>query len=275
MDKQELFVEPVSLDLAFSEPAENLRRIEAAVSERLARAPAAAPGSRLFLFPELALTGFVTKQPRAFDLEGSDPVIEGLRRLAVSSRAVLAVGLPELNRSDPGRPFNSLALIGSEGELLASYRKLHLFTLGTSPESACYSSGEAGTLLSYRGWRIGLSICFDLRFPGLYHEYARSAADLILAPACWVGGAHKSYQFKTLGSAHAILSQAYLASVNRSGRDPAFEYDGSAYVFSPFGENLFEGAACRLDPSELESCRRLSVRPADRPAYPVQAHSGE
>lgn len=269
MAKLQLYVEPASMDLAWNEPFENIRRMDELIEGRLAAAPAVPSEARLFVFPELALTGFVTENPPAFKLEG-DPVVERLRRLASERRTALAVGLPERNPASPGRPFNTLLLLGPDGRTVASYRKLHLFTWGAAPESSRYSAGDKAVVASYLGWKIGFSICFDLRFGGLYHQYAKAGADLILAPACWVGGPHKSYQFRTLGSAHAILSQAYVAAVNRSGRDPAYEYDGAGFVFSPFGENVYEGSPCPLDPVELEACRRLAVRGSDRSAYEVQ-----
>ncbi len=184
----------------------------------------------------------------------------------------IAAGFPEKNPKDPKRPFNTLAVFGPDGKILGKYRKLHLFTVGKVPETEVFTAGENGITIEYRGWKTGLSICFDLRFPALYHNYARSAVDLILAPACWVGGEHKSYQFKTIGSAHAILSQAFLASVNRAGRDPAYEYDGSRHVFSPFGEDQLDAkpGACLLDETLLDACRKMKVRPSDRSAYPVK-----
>ncbi|HBL19080.1 MAG: hypothetical protein A2X36_17240 [Elusimicrobia bacterium GWA2_69_24] len=270
MAKEALYLSPVPLDLAFNDPEENLRRVRAAVGSGLAAAPEVPSEERLFVFPELTLTGFVTKEPSSYALEPRDPRLERLCAVAAENRTAIAAGFPERNPADPARPFNTLALIGPDGRVTAAYRKMHLFTLGKNPETASYSAGEAGTLVSYRGWKIGLAICFDIRFAALFHAYAEAGADLILVPACWVGGEHKTYQFRTLGSAHAILSQAYVAAVNRSGKDPSFAYDGSAYVFSPFGKDLYEGKPLRLDPAELEKCRALQVRPSDRSAYPVR-----
>ncbi len=271
MARLPLFVEPVPLDLAWQDPEANLEAVEREVRARLAAAPDVPAQERLFLFPELTLTGFVTKEPRAYRLEPPDPPISRLQDLARGLRTGLAVGFPELNESDARRPFNTLAVFAPDGSPAAAYRKTHLFTLGETPEAAVYSAGDAGALFEYRGWKVGLAVCFDVRFSGLFHAYAKAGADLVLVAACWVGGPHKSYQYKTLGSAHAILTQAYVAAVNRSGRDPAYEYDGSAYVFSPFGEDLYKGSALRLDPGELEACRRLAVRPADKPSYGLMA----
>lgn len=263
------FVEPVPLDLAWKDPEANLAAIEREVRSRLACAPEAPSEARLFLFPELTLTGFVTQAPPAYRCDPPDPPLARLKALARELRTGLAVGFPEVNPLDSRRPFNTLAVISPDGAEAARYRKTHLFTFGEMPESTVYAAGEGGTIFEYRGWKIGLAICFDMRFSGLFHAYAKAGADLVLAAACWVDGPHKTYQYKTLGSAHAILAQAYVAAVNRSGRDPSYGYDGSAYVFSPFGEDLYKGSAMRLDPEELEACRRLVVRPADRPSYPL------
>ncbi|MEK9146379.1 MAG: carbon-nitrogen hydrolase family protein [Elusimicrobiota bacterium] len=270
MKRLPLYIQPVPLDLAWGDVAENLRRVEAAVRRGLAAAPAVPSQSRIFLFPELTLTAFVTKDPPGFRLKPMDAEIAALCAIARRQRTALAAGFPERNPRRPGRPFNTAVLIDPSGKMKASYRKTHLFTLGSQPETASYSAGEGGLVFDYRGWRIAFAVCFDIRFPRFFHAYARAGADLILVPACWVGGPHKSHQFKTVNSAHAVLTQAYVAAVNRSGKDPAYAYDGSAYVFSPFGEDVLRGGSCVLDPKELELCRSLKVRPSDRPSYPIR-----
>ncbi len=266
--KRELYLQPLSLDLAWNDPGGNLGRIEAGIRERLEASSRIPSESQLFLFPELTLTGFVTQNPPAFALR--DPWIQRLSDIARRNNTALAAGFPEKNPRTPKKPFNSLALFAPDGRVVARYHKTHLFTVGKNPESKGYSAGSGGVACVYRGWRIGFAVCFDIRFPGLFHQYAKSKVDLLLVASCWIGGPHKSYQYRTINSAHAILSQAYVASVNRSGKDPFYEYDGSQYVFSPFGENLFDQGPVPLDPEELERCRQLIVRPSDRPVYPIK-----
>lgn len=266
---EELYLQPTPLDLAWNDPEENLRRVEAAVRAGLRRDPAVPAEARLFVLPELTLTGFVTKRPPSFAVDPPHPRVAALGSLARRLGTGLVAGFPEANPADPAKPFNTLALIGPDGRMAGRYRKMHLFTLGKSPEAGSYSTGSAGLVCDYRGWKVGLAVCFDARFARLFHAYARARADVVVVSSCWVGGPHKTYQYRTLCSAHAVLSQAYVAAVNRSGKDPSYEYDGSAYVFSPFGEDLYAGGPCRLDPGELERCRALEVRSADRDAYPV------
>ncbi|MBI4348448.1 MAG: carbon-nitrogen hydrolase family protein [Elusimicrobia bacterium] len=259
MSRAPLHVHPVGLDLAWNDPEANLAQIDRALSAGLKGA--ARPEEHLFLFPELTLTGFVTKDPPAYRL-GEGPVAR-LAALAAKHRTAVAAGFPE---AGDGKPLNALALFGPDGKLHARYHKLHLFTWGKNPEAATYRAGDTGVVASYRGWKIGFAICFDVRFPPLFHEYAKAGIDLLLISSCWIDGPHKTYQYKTITSAHAILAQAYVAAVNRAGKDPFFEYDGAEYVFSPFGEAR-EGP---LDPAELENARKLVVRPSDLPSYQVK-----
>ncbi|MFH1725325.1 MAG: carbon-nitrogen hydrolase family protein [Elusimicrobiota bacterium] len=270
MPRQELALAPMTLDLAWKDPVENLRRLEEAVRRGLERSPEIPSEARLFLFPELTLTGFVTKGVESFSLEPPHRYVERLMDIARKARTGLSAGFPEPNPADPARPFNTTVVIGPDGKVACRYHKIHLFTLGKNPESAGYSAGFSGAVFEYRGWRVGIAVCFDIRFPALFHEYARAGVDLMLVPACWIGGPHKSYQFKTVTSAYAVLTQAYVAAVNRSGKDPFFEYEGTEHVFSPFGENGYEGEPLRLDPAELERCRELVVRTSDRDSYQVR-----
>ena len=270
---QPLHVFPTSMDLAWADPEENLRRVEAAVGPRLRRA-AVPSESMLFLLPELTLTGFGTKDPAAFSLEPAHPFIQRACGLARKFKTGLALGFPELNPAHPGRPFNTMVLIGPDGEVVCRYRKTHLFTAGKNSEAAAYSAGDHGVTCLYRGWRLGFAVCFDVRFPPLFMRYAQAGVDLILLSACWIGGEHKTYQFKTLNSAYAVLTQAYVAAVNRGGKDPFYEYDGSEYVFSPWGEDVFTGEPVALDRSEIEKYRkRINARPSDRDDVGVEAYA--
>src|SRR6185295_17038555 len=109
--KQPLFIEPVPMDLAWNDPAENLRRMERAIEQRLSGSNEAPPETRLFLFPELTLSGFVTKRP---------PLLtpEPIQRLARRFGTAVAAGYPEKNPRSR-RPLNALALAGPDGRLVA------------------------------------------------------------------------------------------------------------------------------------------------------------
>lgn len=268
MTRKPLALWPAALDLAFNAPDKNLALIDSELDRRLKKT-ALPPEELLFVFPELTLTGFVTEEPPSFSLSDKKGPVARLREIAAARKTALAAGFPEKNPADPKKPFNCLAVFGPDGKLVASYRKVHLFTWGKNAESISYSRGDHGVTCEYRGWKLGLGVCFDVRFSGLFHQYARAGVDAVVISACWIGGPHKTYQYRTLCSAHAILTQSYVAAVNRSGRDPFFEYDGAEYGFSPFGEETAAGGPLRLDEKELEACRKLLVRPSDRDHYRI------
>lgn len=269
MPRDPLYLQPTALDLAWNDPEENLRRIDAAVAARLKKAKNVPPEAQLFLFPELTLTGFVTQKPMALSLDPPHAHVTALREIARRRRIGLVAGIPEPNPLDAKKPFNTSLLIGPDGRIRAKYRKMHLFTLGKASEVNGYRAGAAGTVVDYRGWKLGFAICFDIRFSALFLEYAKEEVDLLLVSSCWVGGPHKAHQYKTLNSSHAILTQAYVAAVNRFGKDPFFTYEAAEYVFSPFGENVYRKKPLKLNPALLEKSRGLVVRPGDRDSYSV------
>jgi predicted amidohydrolase len=265
MSKLPLHLDLIPLDLAWCDPAENLKRMEKAIADRLAESPSLPKESRLFVFPETTLTAFVTGADcRSLDPESSE--VRAALALAKKHGVGLVFGFPE---KVPGqeRPLNTLYLVSPEGRKLAAYHKQHLFTGGASPESGCFAHGSSGTLAHYRGWKIGFGICFDLRFPAMFLPYARKGADLLLLPSCWLGGPGKSYQFRTMAAARAIENQAFFAALNRSGKDPYATYEGEALCFSPKGEPLPAVAGLQLDPALLEDARKLSVRASELASY--------
>jgi predicted amidohydrolase len=268
-EKKPLYLNPLTLDLAWKDPEGNLARLRSQISSRLEKHPNIAPESQLFLFPELTLTGFVTENPSSFPLDPPHAHVSALRAIASEFKTAVAAGFPEENPDDPAKPYNTMLLVGPDGEPVAKYRKTHLFTWGENSEDKTYAAGDEGVVASYRGWSVGFATCFDIRFPPFFHAYAKQGVDLLLVSACWIGGPHKTYQFRTINSGHAILTQSFVAAVNRSGKDPFFEYDGAEYLFSPYGEDLYAQEPCRLDPEELAGARKLVVRPSDREAYAV------
>src|SRR6185437_10212011 len=103
-----------------------------------------------------------------------------------------------------------------------------------------------------------------------FQAYAREGSDLVILPACWVGGPGKADQFRILSAARAIEGQFFFAALNRSGRDPSYTYEGDVWCFSPQGEALVESrTGFDLDSARLEAARKLSVRESDRDEYPV------
>ena len=256
----------IPMALAWQNPAENIRRMRVEIETWLAAHSGIDRSTLLFVFPELTLTGFTTESPANSAVTGDNPSVLDARKLASRFGVALAFGYPALMPS--GRVRNTLELVEPSGTVVARYEKLHLYTAGKTPESTTYEPGEKPVLAEYRGWKIAFGICFDLRFPELFRVYHEAGTDLVLLPACWVGGPTKSDQFRSLARAHAILGQTFFAALSCGGNDPFASYAAETLCFGPRGETLVDGAgvatSTRLDPALLDSARMLAILPSVR-----------
>jgi len=268
--KPDLYLDPVPMDLVWEDPWANVKRMREEIVQRLKHHPEIKSEDRIFVFPEMTLTGFDTAHAETVALDRNSEVIQSVHALARELKTAIVFGFPERGASK--RPVNTLLFVDSSGEEIADYQKMHLYTgalPGAPSEPDMYDCGKAGVIVEYRGWKIGLAICFDLRFPQLFHAYAEEGADLVLQIASWIPGPLKSYQFQTLSAAHAIMGQYYFLSVNRSGQQSAFTFDGEALVYSPKGERMAGEAPYRISEIALHEARGLAVRASDQEAYPV------
>jgi predicted amidohydrolase len=201
---------------------------------------AAAQGAGLIVLPEV----FAWRGLRA-DEDGIPSAIPGLVsdalcRLAAELRVVL-VGGSFLERSDQeGKSFNTSLLIDASGTIRGIYRKMHLFDVDlpgqvTVRESdARIPGGEPVTVTTDLGV-IGMSICYDLRFPELYRHLAQAGATIITIPSAFTaftGAAH----WETLLRARAIENQVYVIAPNQTGTSPhGFADYGNSMIVDPWG----------------------------------------
>lgn len=197
---------------------------------------------RLVCFPENCLYMRVKEgEPiNGFDLSHS--AFAQLSSLAKNYKTHLHLGSVPLLVD--GVLFNSSILITPEGDVRPTYQKMHLFDIqleGQKPirESDVFSHGQKPSLVEVDGWRIGESICYDLRFSELYARYAKQDADLILIPAAFLvktGEAH----WEVLLRARAIESQAYVLASAQGGthhgvRGGSRDTFGHTSVIDPWG----------------------------------------
>jgi predicted amidohydrolase len=265
-----LRIHPIPLELAWQNPQANWEKMRSVMETALAVSQAPPIPSRpLFVFPELTLTGFTTENPGSIALAAENPIHAEIRDFARSHKVGIIYGYPETQSN--GRVRNILSAVGSDGKELAHYAKLHLFTSGTPAEVNTYEAGDSPVRFEFEGWRIGLGICFDLRFPELFRSYAANGCDLLILSACWLGGPTKSDQFRILCRAQAILTQSYFVGLNRSGKDPFANYEGEALAYGPRGEILLETTgrtpSVLLPGEHLEPARKLPILPSLRTSY--------
>lgn len=225
----------------------------ATVAELTARA--AGDGAQLVALPECFSflgRGEGDKLAMAESLRGSGPVITALRELAIKHGVyMLGGGTPEIVPGDPKRTFNTAVVINPGGHTIATYRKIHLFDVdiphpGDTPgsprerttlrESDATAAGDELVVVDIHGARVGLSICYDLRFPELYRALVKDhGAEVMLVPAAFTahtGAAH----WHLLLRARAVENQAWVVAPAQWGRhnDKRHSY-GHTLVVDPWG----------------------------------------
>ncbi|AKS42141.1 nitrilase-related carbon-nitrogen hydrolase [Wenzhouxiangella marina] len=249
----------VQADLRWQDPVGNREHLSALMDE--------ADVADLFVLPETFATGFLG------DLDGAAESMAGdtlawMKAEAIARKAAICGSLALL---EDGRRFNRFLFVDEQGALLGHYDKHHLFGFGG--EDQRYTAGVAPTVIDWRGWRIDLQICYDLRFP----VWCRNDRDfdLQLFVANWPSPRVEAW--RALLRARAIENQAYVIGVNRVGRDGnETPYPGCSSAWDAMGACLVElDAQARSERVELHLDRLRTIRrefpfQADRDAFELR-----
>lgn len=228
---------------------------------------AAQEGATFIALPEnFGFLGSETdKRALAKPIDGH-PFLRPLCELASKKNvSILAGSIPEQS-PDPDRPFNTSVMIGSDGHLVASYRKIHLFDIDipngvTYAESSAVTPGEVLCLAPLDGFTVGLSVCYDLRFPELYRGLVARGADVLTVPAAFTLQTGKDH-WDVLLRARAIESQSYVIAPNQWGHHGRGRASwGKTQIIDPWGTVLscvgeHEGVCfASMDKAYLDRCR--------------------
>lgn len=229
---------------------------------------AVAQGANYVQTPEVSNMMQLNRQALFAQLksEEDDLSLKAYRELARELNIHLHVGSLALRFSEE-KAVNRSFLIGPEGTVLASYDKIHMFDIdlpgGESyRESANYQPGETAVISDLPWGRIGLSICYDVRFPALYRALAESGASFITVPSAFTrktGEAH----WHTLLRARAIETGCFIFAAAQCGlHENKRETFGHSLIVDPWGEVLADGGTepgivfARIDPSRVETARK-------------------
>ncbi|MCW2652246.1 MAG: hydrolase [Mycobacterium sp.] len=220
-----------------TDPAANL----ALVDDYATRA--ADTGARLAVFPEATMCRFgVPLKPVAEPLDG--PWASGLRVIADKAGIVVVAGM--FCPSHDGRVTNTLIAAGRGID--THYDKIHLYDAFGFVESRTVAPGREPVLIEVDGVGVGLTTCYDVRFPALYSELALAGAKLITVSASWGSGPGKLDQWRLLCRARALDSTSFVAAAAQAypGDDVAAAKAptgvGGSLVASPLGEVVVEAA---------------------------------
>jgi len=214
-----------------------------ASAERLI-ASAADAGARLVALPEyFCLLGRSDRDKLAVaEREGDGPIQAALAAAAQRHRVWLVGGTLPLTTDEPERVRNSCLVYGPDGAQRARYDKIHLFAYDNGreryDEGRVLQAGSAPVVVDVDGWRVGLSVCYDLRFPELYRAMMRPPCDLIVVPSAFTfttGQAH----WELLLRARAVENQCYVLAPAQGGlHDNGRRTFGHSLLADPWGEVL-------------------------------------
>lgn len=246
---------------------------------------AAEGGARFVLTPEVTncVSASRTRQEQVLSTEAEDPTLAGLREAAASHGIHLLIGSLALKQETAAdsRFVNRSFLIAPDGGIAARYDKIHMFDVEVSEtetyrESAGYRPGDRAVLAEVEGVPVGLTICYDIRFPALYRALAQAGAAILTVPSAFspvTGAAH----WESLLRARAIETGAFVLAPAQTGehaatRGRARKTHGHSLAVHPWGHVLADGGEepgvsfVDLDLGDVEhSRRRVPSLAHDRP----------
>lgn len=236
-------------------------------------------GANLLLLPEnFAFFGTEEDKRRLAERLGDldAPIQRMLSDAARSSGStIIAGGMPERS-SDADRPYNTCAVFAPDGSIAASYRKIHLFDVDLADgsslrESSATLPGDADVpvVVDVLGFKVGLSICYDVRFPELYRKLAGLGAEILVVPAAFTLHTGRDH-WHVLLRARAIESQAWLVAAAQWGKHPKGRTTyGHSLIVDPWGTVVAE-ASDRVGIVTADVDRELLERV--RASLPALAH---
>ncbi len=201
-------------------------------------------GADLIVFPEMVDTGYsmpvIQKHATSWD-EGAVPE---LQRIAKELSIAIIAGVSD---RDGSRIYNAQACVDGNGKVVAKYRKTHLVAAAPLDERPVFAAGDAFASYKIDKFNLGLTICYDLRFPEVCRKLAiENKVDVFINSSAWPFP--RVEHLRILSLARAIENQSYLVLANRVGTDDGVTFCGTSAIIDPYGTIL---AAASVDREEL------------------------
>ncbi len=218
-------------------------------------------GADLVVLPELWPQGgfaYTRWDEDAQPLDG--PVVQAMRQAARDLSTTLHMG-SFVERDEAGRLFNTSLLLGPDGEVRATYRKVHLFGFGDG-EPKLMTPGDGPVV--HDG--LGFATCYDLRFPEMFRALLDGGAEVVLMPAAWP--ARRVHHWRLLTQARAVENQSYVVACNTAGTHAGVSMGGSSLVVDPWGDVVAEAGT---DEEVLVVDLDLDLVRSTRSSFPVLA----
>ena len=237
------------MDIALGEPQRNLETLKMFIDA------AVVAGSDVLVLPELWSTGYILEQAGMYASRTTEGIFAEVTQLAKKNRLHIVGSC--LSLLGENRYGNTISWATPDGTSLGSYSKMHLFRL--MDEDKYLTAGDETAMIATPWGQAGLSICYDLRFPELYRQYALAGAQLIFVPAEWPHP--RLNHWRTLIRARAIENQLFVIARNRVGQAGGVSFCGHSSIVDPWGDILVEGGEEEgLFTAEIETAAVAQIR---------------
>jgi predicted amidohydrolase len=201
-------------------------------------------GAELVVFPEMTDTGYSMPVIQKHASHWETGFVPGLQEIASKLSVAIVSGVSERVESSI---YNSQVLVNAKGEIVAKYRKTHLYAVAPVEEQTCFVPGDAFATFALGDLRFGFSICYDLRFPEMYRKLVTEQnVGALLISSAWPFP--RVEHWRVLAQARAIENQSYVIASNRVGKDDNSWFCGNSAIIDPRGVTV---AAASPDREEL------------------------
>ncbi len=210
-------------------------------------------GANLVVMPEMFSCSFDNENLQKHCIKTPE-VLSTLKKTAVEKKVVIASSMPEIHDN---KIFNTFFIIDIDGKTAGRYKKIHLFTL--TKEHHYFANGIEPVVCETSIGKIGMMICYDLRFPELCRKLTDKGAEIVIVSAQWP--TQRVEHWETLLKARAIENQVFVAAANRSGKTSLLDYPGKSQIITPWGKviaqagNNSELICCVIDTDEIKQAR--------------------
>jgi predicted amidohydrolase len=220
-----LTIGAIQMDIILGKKDENIQKAKSLIGD--------AKGCDIIYLPELFTTGYALDDIKDLAEQVPGPTTDSLALMAREAGALIGATLAEL---DGGRIYNTHVIIDTKGNLVARYRKAHLF--GPLHETDHFSPGSELVTADIKIAILGLMTCYDIRFPEQARKLTLDGAHILTCPSEFPKP--RLSHWRNLLLARAIENQVFVVAVNRVGSDTQADYFGHSMIIDPWGEVLAE-----------------------------------
>lgn len=223
----------------------------------------------IIVFPEVFSIGWYCKNfPKEAETIDSSDTIRFLQNIAIEFKSTV-IGGTFIQKTKNNLLKNTCPIINKKGVLVDTYDKMHLFSHKGSEENKYITTGNELKIINLKNIKIGLSVCYDIRFPEIYRAYSKYGAEIFINTAAW--SITKPEHWDIMHKARAIENQCYMIVANQTGKISNGEYNlGHSMIISPWGtpiEELQQEEACiccTIDTQDVKELRKNFPLISDR-----------